>query len=121
AVDPQGLHPAGWGLFLKTRDMAKIGQLYLSSGMWNGAQIVPAQWVAESTRGHSRWGSLPYGYLWWVIDGKRHIYVAMGDGGNTIYVNAQKQLVVSVSALFMPEAKDRIGLIQEYIEPLLEG
>ncbi len=86
-VDSQGINTASWGLFLTPVDMAKIGQLYLYGGMWNGEQIVPAGWIDESTNEHSRWGELSYGYLWWIIDDKEHIYAALGDGGNVIYVN----------------------------------
>ncbi len=88
--------------------------------MWNGEQIVPAGWIDESTKEHSRWGELSYGYLWWIIDNKEHIYAALGDGGNVIYVNTNKNLVVSIASLFMPDAKDRIGLIIERIEPIFE-
>ena len=65
-MDSKGIHAAGWGLTLTARDMAKIGQLYLDDGKWDGKQIVSAQWIAESTREHSRWEelNLPYGYLW---------------------------------------------------------
>ena len=42
----------------------------------------------------------------------------MGDGGNAIYVNAEKGLVISIAAFLQPEAKDSIELIQRYIEPL---
>ncbi len=119
-VDPQGINTASWGLFLTPADMAKIGQLYLGGGMWNGEQIVPAGWIDESTKEHSRWGELSYGYLWWIIDNKEHIYAALGDGGNVIYVNTNKNLVVSIASLFMPDAKDRIGLIIERIEPIFE-
>ena len=44
----------------------------------------------------------------------------MGDGGNTIYVNRDKNMVVSISALFIPRAKDRIDLIQKYIVPIFD-
>jgi CubicO group peptidase (beta-lactamase class C family) len=120
-ADPQGVNTAGWGLTLTPMDMAKIGQLYLNEGMWNGKQIVPAWWIDESTKEHSRWGKLSYGYLWWIIDDKEHIYAALGDGGNVIYVNAKKKMVVSIASLFMPRAKDRIKLIKEYIEPMFEN
>jgi CubicO group peptidase (beta-lactamase class C family) len=100
--------------------MAKIGRLYLDNGMWNGKQIVPAWWVSESTKEHSRWGELSYGYLWWIIDNKRHAYAAMGDGGNVIYIDTQKQMVISIASLFVPDAKDRIGLIMEHIVPIFE-
>lgn len=118
AVDPQGINPAGWGLFLTTSDMTKLGQLFLDGGVWKGKQIVPAWWIAESTRVHSRWGVLSYGCLWWIIDDKEQIYAAMGDGGNVIYINTKKKMVVSIAALFAPDVKDRIGLIMEYIEPI---
>lgn len=121
--DPQGINTAGWGLTLSPMDMAKIGQLYLDGGMWKGRKIVSSQWVDESTREHSRWEQLQlaYGYLWWIIDDRDRIYAAMGDGGNAIYVNTAKRMVVSVASLYMPEARDRIELISKYIEPLFEN
>jgi CubicO group peptidase (beta-lactamase class C family) len=98
--------------------MAKIGQLYLNGGTWDGERIVSARWIDESTREHSRcaqWGNLAYGYLWWLVDGDS--YAALGDGGNAIYVNSGKGLVVSIASLFVPNAKDSIELIKRYIEP----
>jgi CubicO group peptidase (beta-lactamase class C family) len=119
-VDPQGNNTASWGLFLRPADMSKIGQLYLNGGMWDGRQIVPAEWIDESTKEHSRWGKLSYGYLWWVIDEKEHAFAALGDGGNVIYVNAKKSMVVSIASLFTPDAKDRIEFIKGHIEPMFE-
>lgn len=115
--DPMGINTAGWGLSLSTMDMAKIGQMYLNSGVWNGKQIVSAKWIQESTKEQSHWKkqNLSYGYLWWVNENG---YTAMGDGGNIIYVNRKKKLVVSSTALFVPKAKDRIELIENYIEPI---
>ncbi|MEO1771612.1 serine hydrolase domain-containing protein [Candidatus Enterococcus ferrettii] len=117
---PTGVNTAGWGLTLTTKDMAKIGQLYAAGGVWNEQQLVPKRWIEESTQEHSCWKemNLQYGYLWWVLgDGS---FAALGDGGNTIYVNPQKQLTVAISALFVPEAEDRIDLIKTEIEPLFE-
>ena len=119
-VDPQGINTASWGLNLTPVDMAKIGQLYLNGGIWAGKQILSAGWVDESTKEHSRWDKLSYGYLWWIINDNEHAYAAMGDGGNVIYVNTKKQMVISIASLFMPDAKDRIELILEHIEPLFE-
>lgn len=122
AVDPQGINTASWGLFLTPGDMAKIGQLYLNRGIWEGKQVIPAGWVDESTKEHSRcvqWGNLAYGYLWWIID--EDSYAALGDGGNVIYVNTKKKLVVSIASLFMQNAKDRIELIKDHIEPMFEN
>ncbi len=119
-TDPQGNNFASWGLFLTPREMAKIGQLYLDGGAWEGRQIVPAQWIVESTREQSRaveYGNIAYGYLWWVMDSD--CFAALGDGGNTIYVNRKERIVVCVEAFLKPEVKDRIGWIKTEIEPLL--
>ncbi len=122
-ADRNGVNTAGWGLSLTPMDMAKIGQLYLDGGVWKDRQIIPAWWIEESTKEHSRCNQykLSYGYLWWIIDDNDHIYAAMGDGGNVIYVNAKKKMVVSIASLSMPHAKDRIKLIKEYIEPVFEN
>jgi len=119
-ADPRGINTAGWGLFMTPADMAKIGQLYLNGGTWNGKQIISAEWLAESTKVHSHWDELKlsYGYLWWIIDGDS--YAALGDGGNVIYVNPAKNIVVAIASLFKPTAKDRIELIKKYIEPVFE-
>ena len=121
-VDKTGLNTAGWGLTLTARDMAKIGQLYLNKGVYNGREIVSINWIEESTKEHSRWEELNllYGYLWWINNGKEDGYAAIGDGGNVIYVNTDKNIVVSVASLFVPNVTDRIEFIQEYIEPMFE-
>ncbi len=121
-ADRTGVNSAGWGLNLTTMEMAKIGQLYLSDGMWEGKQIVSSDWIQESTMEHSRCNQrkLSYGYLWWIIDEKEHSYAALGDGGNVIYINTKKNIVVAIASFFIPHAKDRIKLIKTYIEPLCE-
>lgn len=116
-ADPQGVNTAGWGLTISPVDMAKIGQLFLNKGKWNDKQIVSERWVRESTTEHSRWKKpdLPYGYLWWI--GEKSGYAAMGDGGNIIYVNPEKNLVVAITSLFYPRAKDRIEFIEKFVLP----
>ncbi len=119
-VDPSGVNTAGWGLTLTPMDMAKIGQLYLCGGMWGDKRIVSEKWIEESTKEHSRWEKLDlaYGYLWWLHEDG---YAAMGDGGNVIYVNTKKSMVISITSLFRPNVKDRIEFIKEYIEPVFEN
>lgn len=118
-ADPNGVHTAGWGLTLTAMDMAKIGQLCLEGGRYKDKQIVSTEWINESTRKHSHWDKMGYGYLWWIIDETNHAYAAMGDGGNMIYVNEKEEVVVSIASLFMPDAKDRIKLVKEQIEPMI--
>lgn len=120
--DPTGINPGGWGLTLSPADMAKLGQLYLNGGKWEGKQIIAPAWIEKSTREQSRWKkrNLAYGYLWWIIDDKERAFAAMGDGGNVIYVNTEKQTVISIASLFMRNPKDRIELIKKYIEPIID-
>lgn len=116
--DPQGVNTAGWGLALSTSDMAKIGQLYLNYGKWNSKQVIASKWIRESTSEQSVWGTIPYGYLWWVINNKNDTcYAAIGDGGNVIFVSPAKNVVVAILSSFMPRAKDRIELITQHIIP----
>lgn len=119
-ADDSGNNTAGWGLTLTAIDMAKIGQLYLDGGKWEGSQIVSTGWINESTSEHSRWKKedLPYGYLWWTGIGNG--YAAMGNSGNVIYVNPAKEMVISIASLFKPTAKDIIKLIKNHIEPIFE-
>ncbi len=122
-ADSHGINTAGWGLTLTPMDMAKIGQLYLEGGIWKDKQVIPEWWIHESTKKHSRcsqWGNLPYGYLWWILDENEPVYAALGDGGNVIYINETSKMVISIASLFIPQAKDRIKLIREYIEPMFE-
>ncbi len=118
-IDPKGVNTAGWGLALSVNDMAKIGQLYLNQGKWNDKQILSSKWIKDSTKEHTRWGKLPYGYLWWIIEGEDNIcYAAIGDGGNVIFVSPKKKLIIAIASRFMPRAKDRIELIKTHIMPI---
>lgn len=88
--------------------------------MWSGKQIVSTSWIDESTKEHSRWEklNLSYGYLWWVENGNG--YSAMGNGGNVIYVNIKKKIVISIGSFFVPKVMNMIELIKEHIESLFE-
>lgn len=62
--------------------------------------------------------SAKYGYLWWIIDREEGSFAALGDGGNTIYVNLKNNMVVSIASLFVPRVKDKIRFIKRDIEPI---
>lgn len=69
---PRGINTGGWGLSVKTEDIARFGQLYLRKGEWNGKRLIPAAWVEEATSkqisngngGESDWAQ-GYGYQFW--------------------------------------------------------
>lgn len=118
-ADPQGVNTAGWGLTLTARDMAKIGQLCVGEGVWEGERIVSKVWLDTCLRERARWEerNLSYGYLWWIVDADEGIFAAMGDGGNVAYCNRRKNLVVAIASLFKPRVSDRIAFIRSCIEP----
>ena len=120
-ADPNGVNAGGWGLTLSAMDMAKIGELMRNSGVFDGKRVVSGKWIRESTSEQSRWTerNLPYGYLWWVLE-NGHDFAAMGDGGNIIYVSRDRNTVVAIASRFRPLAKDRIGFIREYVEPIFD-
>lgn len=69
---PQGVSIGGYGLYLRTEDIAKFGQLYLQRGQWHGQQLLPAEWIAQATSKQTSNGSNPesdwdqgYGFQFW--------------------------------------------------------
>lgn len=103
-VDPQGVHEGACCLKLRTQDLAAIGQLYLDEGKWDGEQVVPEEWVKQSTTSHvdiNGAGTVGYGYLWWVTDvAEDPGFMAYGMGGQAIFVVPELDLVVAISTEF---------------------
>lgn len=122
-VDPQDVGAAGYGLCLCAEDMAKIGQLCLDGGVCHGKRVISSDWIAQSTRPRRQcdeaFGNMEYGYLWWTPDAGKPAYAAIGDGGNVIYVDPERGIVVAVASTFKPRIFDRVQFIQEYIVPVL--
>jgi CubicO group peptidase (beta-lactamase class C family) len=92
---PLGEAQTGGGLGLRSRDLLKLGQLYLNAGKWEEKQVVPAAWVATSIKPHARVDEqTEYGYLWWV----RPDTVSMsGSGGNRVSVAPALGAVIVVT------------------------
>lgn len=91
---------AAGGFYMLPRDMAKIGEMMLNRGRWEGRQIVSSAWVAESTRQQSAPDQYPYGFYWHLTNAQhRHVrgadgYMALGQGGQVIAVFPILDLVV---------------------------
>ncbi|MEZ5072087.1 MAG: serine hydrolase [Bacteroidales bacterium] len=128
-------------MYMKPRDMAKIGQLVIQNGSWYGEQLVPAQWIAESTKPHAAESEFfDYGYQWWCrseqntswwenpVRGSRdeHVmFLALGYGGQYIMVIRDLDLVVVITSSDYNEengnALRKIPLVIEEIVPLFAG
>jgi CubicO group peptidase (beta-lactamase class C family) len=126
-ITPTGLPMSGGGLGLKSRDLLKIGQLYLNKGKWNDEQIISEKYVEESTKPHAEVGMFDYeyGYLWWLSsfgkEQKEKSYFMSGTGGSKIAVFPELDLVVVLTSTFykggMKSHNQTTKLLDEYIIP----
>jgi CubicO group peptidase (beta-lactamase class C family) len=127
---PNGTVQTGGGLQLRSRDMAKIGYLFLHRGRWQGKQIVSEEWVKESTKQQVGAGQLPawaqaqsYGYQWWlgafrVRDRVVESYSAQGRGGQFIFVFPALQMVAVFTGWNDNKLWSQpVDMLQQYILP----
>lgn len=132
---PGEIVETGGGLFLRPRDMAKIGYLYLNGGQWEGKQIVSAKWVKESTINQTGTMELPdwvaaadgYGYQWWLgsLNVNSHdirFYGARGRAGQYILIFPTLHMVTVFTGMndniLMNQPLD---MLQHYILPATIG
>lgn len=104
---PQGISTGGWGLAIRTEDIAKFGQLYLQKGQWNGKQLIPATWVEQATSRQVSNGSDPnrdwdqgYGFQFWRC--RHDAYRGDGAFGQFCIVLSEQDAVIAITA----DAKD---------------
>lgn len=102
-TSPQGTTSGGFGLSLRTEDVAKFGQLYLQQGSWNGRQLVPVDWVRAATRLQVSNGSDPasdwnqgYGYQFW--RSRHDSYRGDGAFGQYVIVIPEQDVVVAITS-----------------------
>jgi len=106
-ASPEGNSLGGYGLYLRTEDIAKLGQLFLQKGKWQGRQLVPQAWVEQATckqvpndqESHSKIGSdwkEGYGFQFWRC--RHNAYRADGAGGQFIVVMPEQDAVVAITA-----------------------
>ena len=135
---PQGINCGGWGLYLKTEDLAKMGQLILQKGKWKGKQVLPKDYAVEMTRKqvpcqpagmradkvaeskltleNSDWVQ-GYGYQMW--RSRHNAYRADGAGGQYIIIIPDKDAVV-VNTAQLNDMQAEQNLIWDYILPALK-
>jgi len=122
--DPDGINCGGWGLNIRTMDIAKFGQLYLQKGKWNGRQLVPENWIAEATSYQTSNGSNPesdweqgYCYQFWRC---RH-NAFRGDGafGQYCIVMPEKDAVLAITS-GTKDMQAILNLIWKHLLPAMQ-
>ena len=131
--NPEGINQGGWGLRLKTEDMAKFGQLYLQNGKWNGKQLLPAAWIKEATSMQvdlpPQWtqpGSIKdsndwmqgYGYLFWRC--RNNAFRADGAMGQYIIVMPDQDAVIAITSE-SGDMQGEMNLIWKHLFPAMEN
>lgn len=128
-ADGKGAVSGGWGLRLRSVDMARLGLLMLNQGRWNGQQIVPASWVARMTTPS---GPAPdYGYYCWVnnIVKSEREFSAMGYKGQFITVLPKQNAVVVMNSIMSTKGGLRDAeyldlyrrMVNQYVLPALQA
>jgi len=95
SINSDGIAKGYSGVYLRPKDLAKFGLLYLEKGNWENDQVVPEAWVKESTEKHVLRGDIPgfyYGYQWWVHEDG--LFAAVGFAGQFLMIIPEYDLVV---------------------------
>jgi CubicO group peptidase (beta-lactamase class C family) len=102
-TSPQGISTGGYGLSIRTEDIAKFGQLYLQKGKWQGKQLVPESWVEAATARQTSNGSNPksdwdqgYGYQFW--RSRNGAYRGDGAFGQYCIVLPEQDAVIAITS-----------------------
>jgi len=126
----EGINTGGWGLRLKTEDIAKLGQLYLQKGMWNGKQLLPKEWVEEATtfkidqapgvaqskKDSSDWMQ-GYCYQFWRC--RHNAFRADGAFGQYIIVFPDQDAVIAINSE-SPDMQGELNLVWKYLLPAMQ-
>ena len=123
ARDPQGVYFGGNDMYLRPRDMLKIGELYRNGGSHNGTQIVPEAWIRNSwvQRTTSRYNRNGYGLGWWMRSARGYdLYFAWGYGGQYIFIVPELELtLVTTSDAAAPREGSHNRTLHRLIDDLL--
>lgn len=130
-TDPKGINTGGWGLRLKTEDIAKFGQLFLQKGKWNGKQILPQGWAEEASAAHilqhpayseaqraaSDWEQ-GYGYQMWRC--RNHAFRGDGAFGQYAIVMPEQDAVIAITSE-TPDMQGELNLIWKILLPAMQN
>ncbi len=123
-ANPEGINMGGFGLNVKTEDIARLGQMYLQKGAWNGQQILPEAWVAEATsrqvdnapNNNSDWEQ-GYGYQFWRC--RHDAYRGDGAFGQYCIVMPDKDAVLAITS-GVSDMQAVLNLVWDLLLPAME-
>ena len=124
---PEGFSDTAGGLYLRPRDLARFALLYLRGGEWNGTQIIPAQWVADSLATHvtdtapsDPENDTGYGYQWWVFEhgsaGKPRMVGTWGWGGQFALLVPELDLIAVFTGWNTYDGQQDIDVVRAFYQ-----
>ena len=130
-TDPKGINTGGWGLRVKTEDIARFAQMYLQKGKWNGKQILPAAWVEEATsmkieqapdapqskKDSSDWLQ---GYCYQFWRSRHHSFRGDGAFGQYALVFPDQDAVIAITSE-TSDMQGELDLIFQYLLPAMQA
>ncbi|HEX8509984.1 MAG TPA: serine hydrolase [Propionibacteriaceae bacterium] len=124
STDPVGISMGAFGLRLTTADLLKLGQVHLDDGVWQGRQVVPAEWVRQATTASA--AEPQYGLMWWLHNWNGHqVYAARGSEGHLVVVVPDQRLVTAISSAnhqeFVMDEEALFPLLTEVVMPAVQG
>lgn len=128
-ITPLGFPMTGGGLGLKSKDLLKLGQLYLNAGNWNGKEVISKDWIQKSITPKAKmsedYGGIEYGYLWWLTEfAEETSYYMTGSGGNKVAVFPDLEMVVVLTSTYFNGGRESHHqtdqLLTQYIVPALK-
>ena len=119
---------SGKRIYMTPRDMAKIGQLVLNKGQWQGMQIVSEEWIEAATTPKTKIAGIDYGYLWWnipfkVSDSTIISKTATGNGGQYIFIIPEKELIAVFTGGAYNSQEDKLAfaIMNDIILPSIKN
>jgi CubicO group peptidase (beta-lactamase class C family) len=122
-IDPGGINFGGFGLSVRTEDIARFGQLYLQKGMWNGRRILPEGWVEQATAKQTSNGSIPesdwdqgYSFQFWRC--RHNAYRGDGAFGQYCIVMPEQNAVLAITS-GLSKMQEVLNIIWEILLPAM--
>ena len=115
---PEGVNTGGWGLHIQSESLAKVGQMWLDGGVWNGEQLVSRKWITQMSTRQANGGDYGYGYQTWMC---AYPGAVRADGalGQYVIVVPEKDVVIVLTEASFTNGKPQRGLIWDKFLPQL--
>lgn len=119
-VSPEGFNTGGWGVHIQSESLAKFGQLLLQRGLWEGKQLLPAEWVEQMMTPQMQTGGDAYGYQMWLCEYPGAVCLD-GALGQYVLIIPEKDMVVVITECTLINGRTQRCLVWNRLLPAVVG